>query len=407
MRDFLAYTKGSECPESFWKWTALSLISHIAGRKIWFNHGYIEIFPSMFIALVGSAGSGKSTAKNEASYIIRTAFKDDMKISGSVQSREDIIDIMIEDTGISWQHPTKMTWENYKPFYIIANEFESFLSVNPTNMIAFLVDIFDTGNYSKGFKKDRAEGKESDLDNPFISMLACCVPEWFMRDMRLSMFSGGLGRRIFLVIDEPKILVHEPVRPPGWEAIRDRVIAHLKEVRYMKGEMKPTAAAQTWWKEWYYRVRDPKNKPNDPILGQFFSTEHIMLRKLAMALALCEMKMEVTDEHYEVGWAMMEMLKPNILRLTSGVGRNHIAGFSVQVLEAIKSMGGFIIEKKLQALTYRDAPNGIRGYTEALQHLVDTKQIVRKVPEKPINGQYYEFICTIEGWENLQRELSK
>ena len=406
IKNFLAYTAGSECPESFWRWAALSLLGHIAGKKIWFNHGCISLNANIYAGLVGSAGSGKSTAKNEPSLIMREFFPE-LQVSSSVQSREDIIDLMLEDTGINWEVPGTGTFKDYRPFYIIANELENFLSVNPVNMITFLVDIFDTGHYSKGFKKDRGLGKNSDMNDPYVSLLSCCVPEWFMRDMRLSFFSGGLGRRMFIIVDEPKILCPRPNRVENWRHIQSKVIDHLQEIRYKSGEMHTTPSAEKWWLEWYAKNRDPKVRPSDPILSQFFSTEHVMLNKLAMLLALERGSMLITDDDYEVGFAMIELLKPPILRLTSGVGKNQVAGFAAQVLDTIKSFGGFVPEKKLQALTYRDAPNGVRGYNEALDHLVHTKQIVRKVPAEPINGQFYEFICTPEGWEAFERDRKK
>lgn len=399
LSDYIYFNSGSECPRDFYIWSALSLLGHIVGKKVWFNHGFVSIEPQLYVGLFGSAGSGKSTAKNVNQRIIVNEFPQ-LLVSASVQSREDIIDLMLEDSGRTWQHPETKEFHDFRPFYIIANEFEAFLSVNPQFMVQFLVDIFDTGYYSKGFKKDRGTGKSHSMVNPYVSVLSCGIPEWLMRELKVSMFSGGLGRRMVIVIAERDKLVPRPYRPPDWKAAYSRVIAHLNAAYFLAGEMKETSQAKRWWEEWYLRSR--AKAPLDPMLAQFWSTEHVILQKVAMLLALDErpFRMTIEAEHYEVGLAMLENLKPRIHQLTSGVGRNQVAGFSSELLETLRSGGGWLQEMRLRLLTYRNAPGGMRGYEEAVKHLADTGQIVQLVPSKPdAAGKYMPQVWLPEVWK--------
>ena len=74
IKDFLHYTSGNECPEPYRLWSGLSLLASVLGRKVWTFHGRFQIFPSLYVVLVGDAGSGKSTAKNYAKKLFTSNF---------------------------------------------------------------------------------------------------------------------------------------------------------------------------------------------------------------------------------------------------------------------------------------------------------------------------------------------
>lgn len=407
LSNYLYYTKGSECPESFWRWSAISLASHIMGPKVWFMHGFIPINPALYTCLIGSAGSGKSTARGEVFKRMKKQFSE-MLISANVQSREDIIDLMIDDLGRTWKGPAgpegEVSVKTFCPFYIVANEFESLLSVNPVFMIQFLTDIFDNGFYSKGFKKDRVPGKKNEIESPYVSMLALGVPEWFMRELKMTMFSGGLGRRMILVVDEPNIAVHRPYRPSDSSHYEGLVEEHLDYLFYLNGEIGETELAAKWWKEWYYPHK--KAKPDDPLLAQFHSTKHVMVMKLAMILCTDSMpaKPIITDEHYMVALAMLDALAPKIEKLTRGVGRNVVAGFMSELITTIEEAGGMINRMRLRLLTYRNAPNGVKGFEEAMKELIETKQIHILVDEKPDErGYIHQHVLLPKNYEEWKK----
>lgn len=57
------YTQGQESPESFHFWTAVGLVASVAGRSIWTDRGYYNLYPNHYIILVSkSALARKSTA---------------------------------------------------------------------------------------------------------------------------------------------------------------------------------------------------------------------------------------------------------------------------------------------------------------------------------------------------------
>src|SRR6516164_3306316 len=103
LSDFRYYMSGTEAPDAYLTWTGLSLLSAVMSRQYWTYHGRFPIYSMTYIVLVGEAGSGKSTCRSEAKRIFVRNFPE-MKVSASIQSREDIVDQMAADDCIqTWK----------------------------------------------------------------------------------------------------------------------------------------------------------------------------------------------------------------------------------------------------------------------------------------------------------------
>src|SRR3974390_760290 len=138
LSDYMLFTSGTECPEQYRIWAGLSLLSAVIGRRVWIMHGRYEILPSLYVALVGEAGSGKSSAKNDAKKLFVELFPERL-ISSSFQSHQDIIDLMCNVDPMIWEDDRGI--HGWTPFYIVCNEMSSLLSTDKKGMVEFLVDI--------------------------------------------------------------------------------------------------------------------------------------------------------------------------------------------------------------------------------------------------------------------------
>ena len=139
LNDFVYYGSGTECPDIYLQWSGLSLLGAALGRKVWTMHGsYFRIHPKLYVCLVGDAGSGKSTAKNQAKSFLR-AVDHDYLISSSFQSHQDIIDKMASDPQAikTWKDKTTGKINEYRVFYGICNELASLLSTDKKGMVEF------------------------------------------------------------------------------------------------------------------------------------------------------------------------------------------------------------------------------------------------------------------------------
>jgi hypothetical protein len=405
LSDYIFYSSGNETPEEYLQWGGLSLLGHVLGHKCTIGHGngYFKFTPNLFVALVGEAGSGKNTALDVNADIMIKHFPD-MLMSASVQSREDIAFQMAQDT------PTNpATWKDehgvihqYRPFYILNEELNNFLSVDKIKMMQFLTQVFDGKRFSTGFKKDRLENPQANqwFLNPHVSLLAGAVPEWFMDNLKMDMFSGGMGRRMFIIVGKRTKIIPFPNKPHGADAAMSRVVEHLKQLSKFVGRLSLDDKAKKWWEPWYIKYRN--NPPTDPILLQFHSTKSMQLMKVALNLRMTEGPpyKEVNVEHFEFAEHLINGLEPTIIKLTAGIGRNEYAGIGAQLIDFVRRTGGMQTEVQVKKMFWRYAND--EEFQKIVEHHKNNGELfVDRV--EITGGGARMFYFTPEGYEEYRR----
>lgn len=402
LKDYLHFSGGNECPEPYRMWSALSLLASVLGRKVWTYHGRFQILPSLYVILVGDAGSGKSTAKNQAKNIFTHQFPNYL-ISASFQSHQDVIDQLCNAQPRLWEEKDSdgkvVKINSYTSFFIVSNEFASLLATDKIGMVNFLVDIYDENEFSTGFKGQRHSNPEQKqrLDNPYVNLLACAVPKWFMSNLKLDLFDGGLGRRLIIVYDSRTEVVPEPMMPIGGIEAQARVIEHLKQCEAFQGELHRTLGARNWWNKWYRETKTAQI--DDPILQQFYQTKPVQVLKVAMLLSMSETPFTslITEDHLAMAAQLITNLEPNVVKLTSGIGRNELAGVGAQVVDFVHRMGGAssIIQLRRYFNRYVNTPE----FREILQHYQDTKEMFLVV--EPTTYQFDQGILMTPAYHQI------
>jgi len=415
--DYTYYFSNDECDPDFHFWSALTLLGHVMGRRIFVSHGRFKFYPNLYTMMVGTAGSGKSTARKEAKKLYIELFPD-LLISESVQSREDIVAEMVDNV-VWYEDKTKQSYgkkEEYRPFFLSINELDQFISVSPVKMLGFLVDIFDEDNYGVGFKKDKELGKgKQRVKHPHVSLLSCCPPEWFMDNIKGHLFSGGLGRRSIILYRQKTKLNDNPVNPPdslaGWQRVKEHLIK-MGSVE-LCGEIQKTPEAQRWYSAWH---NDPKRlkRYDDPVLRQqLLETQHVLLYKIAMLFCCSRYNFDfiLTEEDFTNALRQLHNLEADIAKLMSTSGKNEMAPTAELMLQAIDAAGGYMTAARLLTNFYRHSQD-MRAYREGVDFLVDVGKILKvllKLPRFDANGQKIKgpdieawYVVSIPGWFKLK-----
>jgi hypothetical protein len=398
--DYLYRYSNDECHSDFHFWASLTLIGAVLGPRVYINHGRFKAIPVLFTVLVGTAGSGKSSAKDVVRDLMTDFFPDYM-LSASFQSPGDFLEQlgMPEALRCFEERAKPGSIKEYRPAFLLINELASFLSIDHQRMIATLIDIFDAKAVSTGFKKSRREGMNQTMQNPHIPMIACVQPKWFMSNMKMDLFETGLGRRMCIVFRDKGKLNHDPQFPEDSQPHWNRVLLHLKRLYDDKtqGECKLTAESQEWWKDYYYD-KERRKKSEDPLISEFQETEHMVLLRVALILSFCEYEFKylITSQHLQLARILLDNLKPDIIRLTGGIGSNPMAGVIQQMLDFVRINNGMVREIRVKQSFWKICPRGTMDYDMGLKQLVETKMLVMADigTDMPVR-----WCFTPEGWE--------
>lgn len=406
LSDYCYRFSEDECHPDFHFWSGMTLIGAMLGQRVWVNHGRFRAIPVLYTVLCGEAGSGKNSAMDVILEIMIKMFPYYL-ISDTIQSREDIIAQMASPSGaIQWKDKQDGSIKEYRAFFCLVDELSAFLSVDHKKMVSFLIAAYEAKRVSAGFKKDRSTNGSNQVDNPHLPIIACVQPDWFMTDMKIDLFKTGLGRRMCIVYRDKAKLNHNPQVPPdsveGWK----RVIAHLKKVEHqdVQGAVPLEKDAAKWFEEYYYD-EERRKKSDDPLLVQFEKTEHMVLLRVALILSFCEYSFnhKITLGQLLVAHALLDGLKPDIIRLTGGIGNNPMAGVMQQMLMYLQVNNGMARQKVLLKRFIKDCPRGQMDFDQALITMQKTDQIVAKEIEG-VGGLPFIWLFTPEKWAEYEKK---
>lgn len=400
--DYLRYNEGWEVPESFSIWGAMSLLSTVVGRKAWVDLEYFKHYCNLYIVFVGTPGSGKSVAKDFVRAIITQNFPS-IPQGADVQSREDIMKRMGEEDAVRAFKSVGGKMEYFRPYFLCIDELGNFLSVDAKKMIGTLVGAFSTTLLTSSYKNAGSDY----IENPYITMLACVPPDWMMANMKIDLFSGGLGRRLIIVYDQNEKCMPWPKLPTDHGAILKRMLDHLKMVKDLHCVFTPDEEAREWYSTWYVEHKKTKHLQDNPIIRQFWETKQVMLWKVSMAVALgaYEFKPIIKRDHMQQAMALLDMLEPKVAKLTSGIGRNELAGIAAQMLETLTTVGGQMIEKRFRVSYFRHVRD--HEYNEAIMHLKNAEEVFEIELDFEKSGSIKRYLVNKEMHAKLNAKMNQ
>lgn len=374
LQDYQLYLSGTECPRSFVLWSSLALMGAVCGRRVWVKSGdYFNIYPNLYVALVGDSGSGKSVPRIRAVQLLHLVWPE-YPISADIQSHQHICRKMASTDGaFTWKNGSGKI-EISRPFFAVPDELPLFLGTDMKGMMAFMVGVHTSEGFATGFKVE--EDLPQYIENPYFSVLGCAVPDWFMNNLKMDLFTGGAGRRFIIVHDHKTVLRPRPAFPPGAVEAYQRIINHLQCLREYHGCSVVDPAAYAWWDNWYLS-RDKWAYRDNPIISQFHSTKPDMVLRVALLLSLNEMPFQqvIREEHLRLALGFLDELEPKVIRLTAGIGRNVLAGMGAELMEKLELNGGQALEKRFRMMFYRHLRD--QEWEELITHYTGTNELVR------------------------------
>lgn len=321
------YVKDSEPPPNYHVWSAIGAISALLGKKCVIPYGTFNVYPQLYIILVGKPGLKKSSAMNVAKRLVRSI--EGVKTASDCGSREGLMDEMAK-------HKVEAGAATYWQSAIFVDEVADLLGGEhlDKSMIQFLTTIWDVSIYREATRKSG----QVCIHNPYLTLLGCCPVEWMQMKLKHEIFTGGLSRRTIFVLETKLAKLNSRPPVPDIETWA-KLIFEAKRIHEIAGVFTLTKAAWKVFDDFYYDTNShldsyPQN------LQIYLSSKHMLVLKIAMGLsAAVDSRRIVTDKMIELALLFLSQSERNLPGLFAGIGRNELKGFSIQILDKIKAAG--------------------------------------------------------------------
>jgi Protein of unknown function (DUF3987) len=300
------FTNDNEAPQIFHFWSAMSAMSAIVSRRVGLSFDYFNVYPNLYIVLVGAPGSRKTTAMNIAKEFVYTI--GDIPFSAECQTKQSIC----QDMSLNYQKSytdEKGEIIRYTPYTVFSTELSHFLGhASAKEMVDFLTTIWDAKFYDT---KTKNKGNDI-IMGPYLSMIACTTPDWIRGWMREDVITGGFSRRALFVYFTGKTKrIPSPKITPEMEKARDYCIAWGQKLKDVNGTFHLTPAALKFYEKWYVDLVIPQD-----ITGGYYESKHIQMFKVAMLISLSENTELVLDVHHlELALAQLNLMEQNLVKV--------------------------------------------------------------------------------------------
>lgn len=294
---YLEYTKQTECPEFFHRWTAISLLGAWMGRNVHFKFGHFNIHPNLYIMLVGSPGTKKSSAIKIGTGLLKNAgfsafsakktrqekFLMDMaNESDEGGNGEDILDQNL------WGD-VDVTTLPAAECYVAADEFNNFIGVGNLDFMSLLGELWDyEGVYDHRLKTS----KSIKINNPTVNLLGGNTPTNINLCFPAEAVGQGFFSRLIFVHAEPTHIKYTIPPAPDKKAEAKLIELLLKIRANVIGEMTLTDSGldllDTIYKTW--------EDLDDPRFEYYSNRRQTQLLKLCMIVAASRLTTTITDD---------------------------------------------------------------------------------------------------------------
>lgn len=194
---YLPFRDDTESPMIFHRWALAGGIASLLRRNTWIEHGPMRIYPNMYIQLIGSPGTRKSTAIKMVKSMIQAVGYE--TIAADKTSKEkfllDLDGFSELDEDELKANPDKaldkilgLDDSESRCISIFADEFNEFVGSGNIEFLSLLGNLWD---YEGIYKSRLKNSKSLEIRNPTVTILSGNTPTSFA--LAIPPESGGQG----------------------------------------------------------------------------------------------------------------------------------------------------------------------------------------------------------------------
>lgn len=333
MTAYVEYTEATESPTQYHFFTGLSLIAAASRRQVWIDMSYFQIYPNMYVILVGPSGARKSIATGIGMQIADKVglrkFSDKITGAALIKDLANATEKRVEEGASEVQFCS--------PVIIYASELGVFMGADAygSGVIADLTDLYDCPG--KWEKKTIARDAET-VYGPYVSLLAATTPQTLKDVIPQGAVGQGFTSRILFVWGSGRRKrIPIPHLSVGDQMLRQNLIHDLKHISSLRGSFRFTSDGMDAYNRLYYDRPEPEEEFEDERLRGYSSRKDIHCLKLAMCFSLAE-RDDLTITAADIACAteaLVESVDPGLGYIFAGHGTETKSEDVVRVFKQI------------------------------------------------------------------------
>lgn len=376
---YFEYVGNTECPMSYHRWTAISILAAILGRNIWLPFGHGRIYPNMYIMIMGSPGARKGTAMNIGAKLLKKAgYK---RFCPDRLSKERfLMEIKPYDYEVNLDFSDEeeiesLNMEEVSEIYAFAEEFGDLVGQGGMEFMTMLTKLWD--NMSK-YEHPKIHGKSIVVEQPTVNILGGNTTQGLALSIPPeSIGNGFLSRMIFVHSEPTNIQITFPEKPSS--SLEAELISYLQSIRdELKGEVSFSAGSKILLDRIYKNAVEV----DDIRFKHYMSRRFTHLLKVCLIISASKKEMEVSSKTVLEANTVLADAERRMPRSLGEFGKgkyNEVSGVILEILsKATKPMSINEIFKKVG----RD----LSKMTE-LSDIMKSLWHAEKVTIKTINGK--------------------
>ena len=251
MKDFLDSTKDLESPQAYCYWSILTVISAVAGRRLWVNRGGVyNLYPNIYTFLISKrSGLRKGIPVNIAKKLANDIGR--VRVIDGQNSIQGVLKELTKVKTVGNGHIIK----NAEGF-LITGEFASFMLSDGIGFsLTTLTDLYDSQYHEQGYTKRLASQEELVLKAPCLTGLFASNETHFFDAVPKNAISGGFLARTFCIYEDKRNTLNSLTgqrRPVPGVINYSLVLDHLTKISKLEGEIVPDSGAYKAFDDWYY-----------------------------------------------------------------------------------------------------------------------------------------------------------
>lgn len=335
---FLSFVdlENQEAPAIYFRWTLVSMIGAMMGRRVWIPFGASNTYPNQYMILMGPPATKKGTAMKWGKRILNDIGYS--RWAPDKCSKEQFIKSMksFDDPHNELEELENLTLEAPAESYICAEEFVDFLGQNDTGFMMTLTNLWDNPPH---YKHEKITGKDVVVYKPTVNLLGASTAETFALSFPVESLGTGFMSRVLLIFSEPT------GRRVAWPAIPDPLKQAMladwfKEIRKLEGEIELSAEAKDFMADIYYNMIFVE----DERFTYYMERRQQHLLKLSMIMSISSLRIQITVEDVRKANTMLAAAERRMPRALGEYGASKhslVAGKIIRFLNTRKTVTDF------------------------------------------------------------------